>query len=273
MTCYRPIDCFRSAERNKNGKRPIIFSNSSQMSLESLQVQCGQCEGCLADKAMYWSIRMYHETTLHAKNSFITLTYDDQNCPDKIDKTELQKFFKRLRHRYNFRYFACGEHGSTTNRPHYHAVIFGENWLDGSTAINSDLYTNPILADIWSKGLVSIGNVTMGSCCYVAGYVNKKIGDTDTFRLCSTRPAIGSGWLDRYKDDLIRTGHVVIEGKKLPVPIAYIRRYEEEFEQLKLERAKIFKDMPPEEALARRDGRDAKAINKRAQLQRRKFTL
>lgn len=55
----------------------------------------------------------------------MTLTYDDDNCPLSLDKTALQKFWKRFRKLVDvpIRYFACGEYGSLNWRPHYHALV------------------------------------------------------------------------------------------------------------------------------------------------------
>ena len=61
---------------------------------------------------------------------FLTLTYNDDNLPSDVGlhKDDLQRFFKRLRKALDtkkIRYFACGEYGDTTSRPHYHAIVFG----------------------------------------------------------------------------------------------------------------------------------------------------
>ena len=73
----------------------------------------------------------------------------------------------------------------------------------------------------WGHGHVAIAPFTMAAACYVAGYVYKKVGDTDTFNLMSRRPGIGREWLRRYGDDLRRTGSVTIGGKEYPIPARY----------------------------------------------------
>ena len=177
---------------------------------------------------------MHHEAAVNSRNSFLTLTYRDPP-PEKIDKAELQNFFKRLRHEYRFKYFACGEYGGQTHRPHYHAVIFGEDFRAGKTiSINSELYSNNRLEKIWGEGSVVCASVTMASCCYVAGYVNKKVGDPDTFRLMSR--GIGKEWIKRYYNDVQRTGVVVVEGREYPVPPRYFSWMEEELADVKLDR-------------------------------------
>jgi len=247
MSCNLPITAYYSDKVNQEtGKRSLTFNEkfsykgSDPTIPRVLAVPCGKCHGCRADQALMWSVRGYHESQGHAQNSFITLTYDDAHLPadGKIDKRHLQKFFKAIRRDgTKIRYLACGEYGGLTKRPHYHAIIFGKDWLENAIHLNSDLYTNQSLADIWGKGIVSIAPVTMASICYVCGYVNKKIDDTDTFNLMSRRPGIGHNWLDRFSDDIVRTGVVSIEGRSYQVPKRYLTWNEEDFATLRKERA------------------------------------
>lgn len=234
MACYFPINAWRyPVEGSKLHFKP------KSSPYEFLRVPCGKCEGCRADQSLMWSIRAYHESTLHFKNSFITLTYNDENCPPAISKKHLQDFFKRLRKGRpsgSIRYIAAGEYGEQTRRPHYHAIIFGEDFTHGRIDLNPTLYTNEELAKTWGHGLVSIAPVTMASICYVCGYTTKKIGDPDTFSLASRRPPIGHSWLERFKMDIIRTGKVSIEGRVYPVPSRYLEWSPDEFEDIKRQR-------------------------------------
>lgn len=165
---------------------------------------------------------MYHEASANDRNAFLTLTYE--NAPEKLNKPDLQKFIKRLRYRSNreIRYFACGEYGEKTNRPHYHAIIFGEDFRGGAFDINDELYGNVLLDRIWTHGQVTAAEFNMSTACYVAGYVNKKIGDTDTFNIMSIRPPIGYHYAVQNQEQLARTEAVVIEGREYPVPKAYL---------------------------------------------------
>lgn len=191
---------------------------------------------------------MHHESTQHSQNAFLTLTYGNP-CPEKINKRDVQLFIKRLRKLLPVRYFACGEYGTRSGRPHYHAIIFGQDFLAGSYPINDELYGNSLVDTAWGKGFASIGQVTIQSCMYVAGYVNKKAGQQDTFNLMSRRPGIGHTWIDRYKDDIKRTGIVAIEGKEFPVPKSYLDRHPDYFQQLKNERKAHFAELTPAERL------------------------
>ena len=133
MACYNPGTAWRSHQKNPDtGKYPLSFSppKDNVKEAESIPIPCGKCTGCLADESLMWSIRAYHESQEHMFNSFVTLTYDDEHLPPdhKIHKEHLQNFFKRARHSFKFRYLACGEYGEQTRRPHYHALIFGQNF-------------------------------------------------------------------------------------------------------------------------------------------------
>lgn len=206
---------------------------------------------------------MYHEAQQYERNAFITLTYGD-NCPAKINKRDLQTFFKRLRHRAKFRYFACGEYGTQTHRPHYHAVIFGEDFRDGSYKINDKLYSSSALADAWGHGLVSVGDASLESMAYVAGYCTKKAGDADTFNLMSNKPGIGHTWLDKYRDDITRTEQVIIQGRNYPIPKKYLEWYSDEFEMLKLSRANYYRDRTPQQVIDARIELRAREANYKA---------
>lgn len=247
MSCNLPITAYYADKVNpETGKRSLTFNQ--KMSYKGsdptiprvLAVPCGKCHGCRADQSLMWSIRGYHESTLHEQNSFLTLTYDDDHIPadGKIDKRHLQLFFKSLRRDgTKIRYIACGEYGGQTRRPHYHAIIFGKDWLENSVPVSETMYTHKALADAWGKGFITVAPVTMASICYVCGYVNKKIDDTDTFNLMSRRPGIGHKWLDLYRDDIIRTGVVSIDGQAYQVPKRYLDWDEDSFASLKKERA------------------------------------
>lgn len=273
MACYYPLDAWKAASVNPSGKRGVVFSLRDGLVDQPLQVPCGKCIGCRADQSLMWSIRAYHESTLHDKTCFVTLTYDDAHLPadGKISKHDLQCFFKRLRKDYpprQIRYIACGEYGEQTRRPHYHAILYGEDFLHDKISISDDLYTSPTLLRYWKAGHVTIAPVTLASIMYVCGYVNKKIGDEDTFSLMSRRPGIGHDWLKKYKDDLRRTGTVTIEGREFPVPPRYLVWEEDHLGPVKEKRRQYA-------AAIKRDGIDRRnmELNRKALLSRKQEKL
>lgn len=229
MTCYyqRPAWIERDHQgnpvRNENGKLELRFSNKGSHIDPDYELPCGKCVGCRASQARDWGVRMYHESLCHEQNCMVTLTYDDDHLPPdhKINKEDPQKFIKRLRyHGYKVRYVLTGEYGDNTWRPHYHAAIFGADFLGGATKLGS-MYTNSLLDDIWGKGFCSIIPLQIASCMYVAGYVNKKVGDPDTFALQSTNPPIGKAWLLNNMHRLGNRSHFAIGGQQYPIPRKY----------------------------------------------------
>ncbi|AXH74217.1 MAG: replication initiator protein [Microviridae sp.] len=84
-------------------------------------IKCGQCMECRLAYSREWAIRITHEAAMHDRNCFLTLTYDNDHLPahGQLVKSDLQKFFKRLRHHFNFKYVACGEYGDRRRRPHF----------------------------------------------------------------------------------------------------------------------------------------------------------
>ena len=153
-------------------------------------VPCGKCWSCRLSKSRDWAIRCVHESKMHKRNCFITLTYNDEHLPAdrSVHKEELQKFFKRLRKRlgHKIRYFACGEYGTKNLRPHYHAIIFGTDFDDKKlwqqTQNGDFLYRSDTLEKAWSRngssmGFCTIGDVTFQSAAYVARYCMKKFNN------------------------------------------------------------------------------------------------
>lgn len=185
-----------------------------------LELACGVCPSCKLQKARQWSHRCVAESMSHESNYFITLTYDDLCLPaggyaPSLRKSDLQKFWKRLRSEgFVFRYFACGEYGSHTLRPHYHAIVFGlelpdEDLIPYKVTEDGELFNSQTLERIWSHGFVVVGKVTEKSCNYVARYTVKKSSSDmqkfyDEFEVepefitMSRRPGIGHDWFLKH---------------------------------------------------------------------------
>lgn len=272
MKCYSPITASRGRFNPETGKQSISFDIKESIG-ERLELPCGKCPACRATQSMVWAVRCYQEASLHVQNSFVTLTYDEKSLPPALVKADLQQFFKRLRHHYgSLRYFACGEYGERTRRPHYHALIFGHDFLAGSEQIGEN-YFNPIVTKIWGHGNTLVAPVNMASCCYVSGYVSKKSHDPDTFNLMSRRPGIGHTWLDRYGDDLRRTGTVAIEGREYAIPKRYLAWKDSEdphyFDQVKEDRRKFVRLSKLETV----ENARSRLVNQKAALKAKKETL
>lgn len=103
-------------------------------------VPCGKCPQCTASLASGWAFRLLMEERHSISSHFITFTYAPDNLPlsqtgrPTLNKIDVQAFFKRLRqiemragNPVPIKYYAVGEYGSQTKRPHYHAIIFNAN--------------------------------------------------------------------------------------------------------------------------------------------------
>lgn len=180
-----------------------------------------------------WTHRIILESLKHETSSFLTLTYSDDHLPldGSLVPKDLQLFIKRLRTSIapaKIRFYAVGEYGDQSFRPHYHLALFG---LGPSHA--------DLVQSCWPYGFTYTGSLTLESAQYVAGYVVKKMTKPDDPRLngrypefarMSLRPGIGAGALDEltdfFKTDLgvsllNRTGDVPLSlrhgGKDLPL--------------------------------------------------------
>lgn len=192
MKCLKPYiraNGLTSVSRNKNeGIAPF---------------GCGQCLHCRINKARIWRLRIMLEAQANEHNSFITLTYNDENLEtDSLVPRDLTLFHKRLRkHHGKFRYYSVGEYGDLSNRPHFHCIIFGFN----------PMYPEPIFKS-WDKGFFKIGPADAGAMDYITGYVTKgmKKGHKDLkgrhpeFMRCSKMDGgLGLKTMEKIADEMV----------------------------------------------------------------------
>ena len=267
MACYHPIQAWRGKDVGASGKRPLVFEPAYALDpTDYLHIPCGQCIGCRLKRSCDWAIRCCHEASLHKRNCFLTLTYNDDNLPEygALRFDDFQKFMKRLRKKIwpsTVRYFHCGEYGDKTDRPHYHALIFGYDFPDKVLLKKSrrgDCYfTSQTLTDLWGLGHCLIGSVSFESAAYVARYIVKKQTGDSSFEhyavidhstgeilavrpkeyvTMSRRPGIGKDWYDKFSSDVYPRDFVVLNGRKMRPPKFYDKLFDidspEEFEAL-----------------------------------------
>ena len=160
---------------------------------------------CRIKRSQDWTFRLEKEMDIAMTATFLTLTYADEHItrndqgfgilvPDDLKQFwwSLRKYQKRhARSSWRIRYYAVGEYGGDTWRPHYHAIVF-----------NMDHKTIENLSTIWNKGFVYTGTVTPQSIGYVTKYITKvdtrnleEKGLTTQFARMSNRPGIGHNYL------------------------------------------------------------------------------
>lgn len=133
----------------------------------NVNVPCGRCPVCVKKRVSSWSVRLLKEADVSTSALFVTLTYSTDHVPISkngwmtLDKSDLQKFFKRLRkyHEQKIKYYAVGEYGTKTHRPHYHVILYNS--------------TEESICKAWNKGSVHIGQLTPASCGYTLKYISK----------------------------------------------------------------------------------------------------
>lgn len=229
-----------------------------------VSIPCGRCVGCRLDYSAAWALRCQLESSFCKEDEcwFFTLTYDDEHIPVNsrdfsidpstgeflegvqqlsytLNSSDLQLFNKRLREYFsreynvkNIRFFASGEYGSKTFRPHYHVIYFNLPIPDlvqyryGPYSTMKDgrkyqLFESDIISKLWGKGLVCIGRCNFHTCAYTARYVMKKqkgenadsfynaLNVEPEFSRCSRMPGIGFNYYEKHKDKIYQTDEVL----------------------------------------------------------------
>jgi len=251
MACLYPRTGYRSTEVNPSGKRSLVWDSKQGYGDLKVITACGQCTGCRQAYSLEWATRVHCEQQLYEANCFITLTYDGKSLPPggSLDYDHHELFMKRLRKHFaprTIRNYAAGEYGETSLRPHFHSCLFNLDFDDKELwkrQNGEDLYTSPILNDLWGKGRAVIGSLTFASAAYVARYILKKVRGPDAAKhyeiyvpetgecydvspeapRMSRRPGVGIPWLEKYYKDVYPSDFLVINGKKVKPPKAFDR--------------------------------------------------
>lgn len=140
-----------------------------------------------------------------------------------LSPPHLRDFLKRLRARVQptrLRYFAVGEYGDRSDRPHYHMALFGLSGCSFGTTRLRKLQTSKsccpscdLVQSCWSHGSIFIGELNSVTAGYISGYVVKKMTSTDDLRLdgrhpefarMSLRPGIGADMMDEVASVLLQ---------------------------------------------------------------------
>lgn len=238
--CVSPLKGIVYGINSSNGKKLLKVVPQSFVPSENenvIPIPCGKCIECRLQHARNWSDRMMAEASYYTDNVFLTLTYDNDSLPEPLTrfnesgelevspvhplvKRDLQLFIKRLRKHFpdqRIRYYACGEYGDKSMRPHYHLILFNLRLEDAKLLYTSEdgysYFTSESISKLWSYGLHILTDVNWQTCNYVSRYVTKKLihGYDDMpeklnypqeFSVMSRKPGIGYQWYQDHKDSL-----------------------------------------------------------------------
>lgn len=264
MPCYNPLRAFKIGLTNKGkdlfkicpkdtevvvhkgdkwipyGKRDVVNFQQFENVREYIEVPCGKCVGCRERQAKEWTDRILMELETAESAYFVTLTYDDQylnyiGYTDPVDGVvediptlnyrDVQLFLKQLRNTgQKIRYFAAGEYGKKSQRPHYHLIVFNLKLDDLKPyKVNFEgdmMYTSEYINKLWKKGYCVIGEVNKKTAGYTARYVLKKYENPISYAeqyglepertMASKRPALGREFLEKNVEKFATQSKVAI---------------------------------------------------------------
>lgn len=221
---------------------PIYINREGQR----LFVPCGKCNFCLQRRRQDWSFRLEDEYKRCERAYFITLTYEDENLPiaengiPTLNKSHLQLFFKRLRKdqethekkngfdKWKIKYYACGEYGTQTHRPHYHIIIFN---------VRDRIIHN--IAKHWGLGeQVRVENANEKTIAYTTKYVINQFND-DYKGIEKPFALMSKGLGESYKilNESIHKKNkqffTTAGGVRRPLPRYYVDKYFTKYERQK----------------------------------------
>lgn len=224
MRCIRPIKASIALDGT------ITYTQRSAISgLLPFEFPCRKCLPCRLSIAREKAIRAVHEASIHKENIFLTLTYDEAHLESpRLQYEHFQTFMKDLRNhnpQQTISMMVTGEYGEINKRPHWHALLFNYRPTDQShkytTQRGEQVYVSQTIQDIWGKGNIEYGSITMDSAGYVARYAAKKLvhgrdqeHDFHPIHKTSSKHAIGKSWIQQNWRQTFNDGYIIIPGNK-----------------------------------------------------------
>ena len=265
------MECYNKIRITNNTKLLARFP-------EGIEVDCGKCLNCLANKAINKALRVLHEAETKDekgdkiyKVNFLTFTYSDDSeninliKNDKnvltVQKQKVRKIRDKIYSRFyrknkelakSYKYMIAGEYGENgTLRPHYHMVIL--------TSKKHSKVLHEFIKEFKGGRYDLQKDVSAKAIFYVAGYTAKKIGSQayrddieEPFLICSK--GLGKEWLKQNARMLQERGYIALYGKKGEIKIKIPRTYlnwinkynlwtKEELEEYIEEKIKVVKEL------------------------------
>lgn len=224
-----------------------------------IQVDCKKCVACIRKKSRAICFKLDSEAMYSDfPVMWLTLTYNDESCPDQLSREHIKLFMKRLRKKYlnswlhshfgvslytylkhrdetpfcsievpRLKYWYCGEYGDTFGRPHYHLFLFH---------FDISIMDHQKIEDCWSYGFVNFGDAEQGSTVYSTLYSFVKLleeDDHDVPPFCVSSTGLGLQWLVDHLDYILshpdrpylERNHI-----KYPFPDSYKRWLKENYD-------------------------------------------
>lgn len=192
---------------------------------------CGQCRPCRINKRREWTHRLMLEAAQWQENCFLTLTYEDGQLPisatgyPTLNPLHLQLWLKRYRKMISplrLRFYAVGEYGDQTQRPHYHAAMFNSPMCQRGRTKKDVRTGRPLWRDCcvvcraygesWTHGDIDVGSLNTESAQYLCGYTVKKLNkdhpklmgrEPEFARMSRHNGGIGAGFMDEVASVLL----------------------------------------------------------------------
>lgn len=243
--------------------------NELRYSVDTILLPCRKCINCQLNRSQEWAIRNTLESYEYDDSEclFLTLTYSNEKIShlqkhiiykngdiieiNSLWKPDLQKFIKKLRDVFDdkkIRYFACGEYGSKTRRPHYHLLLYGlslrdiaikvyqnKNWSLSLKYISNSYeyyYSELLENEVWSKGFVDVSTFSPFTAGYVSRYCTKKLSDKKfidgyifynglqkEFLVMSLKPAIAKNYYIKNCDEIYKNDEFLYHFNNTTIPL------------------------------------------------------
>lgn len=214
-------------------------------------VGCKRCPWCRLNRSREVATRLMHEAKAHVESWFFTLTYEDGKLPQSpggatLDRTRITRLRKDVHQDSTrglfppFKFFAVGEYGDRTGRPHYHGVAFVDHpWAtievepsrSGARQFVCQEFTR-----LWPEGRHRLSALNFEFAAYAARYAMKKQFAEAALPHYGGRVPEFSSWchglgrahFDRFRGDMYPSDECVVtrgDGTRVPMlpPVLYDR--------------------------------------------------
>lgn len=228
-----------------------MVCSESKIGYKGILYRCGRCPSCLQTRSRAWALRLAQEAKYWPICQMLTLTYSDDNLPPlgSLRRKHLQDYFKRLRQSLRrlygqspqgkLKYYAVGEYGDRTRRPHYHVLLFCD-------------FDPRLFERNWGLGHINYRPLNEATINYVTNYMVKSLTNKTLRMMALLRgieppfkvqsQGIGLQFALDNKVRLRRDKHIKRNGKKLPLPRYYRNKLKIDFDWSEVELSEAWQE-------------------------------